>query len=166
MPHDVNLDTLKVLLLYAQWMSCSEDESRSGKLKGRYNDISLWAILGLAGRYALLMGLDRNAVAPFQTQATVTEEQISRYRVWLNLLTCDCLLMLTSGLPSSLDPIPGASVARRFCSQKSQMPGDARIAGLLELAAIAYRLGHKFEGTATQEESLAIANQKMVEWER
>ena len=96
-PSDANLDSIRVLLLYAQWMPCSREGEDAGTQKGanthrsfrsRYNEVSAWAVLGLAIRYAVFLGLDRAAIAPFHGPAkSISEDDASRLRVWLNLIT-------------------------------------------------------------------------------
>jgi hypothetical protein len=138
--------------------------------KSRYNDISAWAVLGLAVRYALFLGLDKTAIAPFQGPAeSITEGDISRLRVWLNLLTCDYNLMLTSGLPASLDPAPAAGVARVFGSHcAAQQPGDLRVTALLELVVIAHRANRSSGDFSGQLDGVCLrkANTELDEWER
>ncbi|KAK8853365.1 hypothetical protein IAR55_004069 [Kwoniella newhampshirensis] len=162
-PSDVTLDSIRALLLYAQWMPVNRDNQPQHFLsvekptaRSRYNDISAWAVLGLAARYALFLGLDRLAVVPFQSAnstpfgldhrqgdgqpITITESDMSRLRVWHNLITCDCNLMLTSGLPASLDPGPAVAIGKVFASHESaQQPGDLRVTALVELVGIAHR---------------------------
>ena len=139
--------------------------------KSRYNDISAWSVLGLAIRYAKFLGLDQAAIAPFEGPAEmVSEDDISRLRVWHNMVTCDCNLMLSSGLPSSLDPVPAANVARVFSSHSSaQQPGDHRVTALVELAVIAHRAtctGRDINGRQLDAVCLRKANSEMNEWER
>ncbi|RDW62413.1 hypothetical protein BP6252_11846 [Coleophoma cylindrospora] len=179
-PLDVTLDSIRVLLLYAQWMPCShEDENRDSlrapnahpRYKSRYNDISAWAVLGLAVRYAVILGLDRAAIAPFQgSDEPISEEDMSRLRVWHNLVTCDCNLMLASGLPASLDPAPAASVARVFGTHSNaQQPADLRVTALVELVVIAHRATRSssdFSGRHLDTFSLRKANTELDEWER
>lgn len=149
-PTDVSLDSVLVLLLYAQWMPCNwgneSNESTintgaTGPPNSRYNEVSAWAVLGLALRYALLLGLDRAAIAPFHGPIdSITENDVCRLRVWYNLLNCDFNLMLISGLPASVDPAPSAQVAGRFASSiHSKQPGDIRVSGLVELVSIVHR---------------------------
>ena len=65
---------------------------------------------------------------------------LSRFRVWRNLVSCDCNLMLSSGLPMTVDPIPIADVGSTFLDHpESQEPGDTRITALVELVAIINR---------------------------
>ena len=179
-PSDVTLDSIRVLLIYAQWMPYSregEDGDASGAEssdrlpKSRYNDISAWAVLGLAIRYAVFLGLDRAAIGPFQEPGkSISEDDVSRLRVFYNLLTCDCNLMLTSGLPASLDPAAAASVARAFGSHRmAQQPGDLRVAALVELVAIAHRATGRcsdLPGRQLDAVCLRKANTDLDEWER
>ncbi|KZF19673.1 hypothetical protein L228DRAFT_285614 [Xylona heveae TC161] len=180
-PADVTLDSIRVLLLYAQWMPCSRDDEDNGaskvpldahyQPKSRYNEISAWAVLGLAVRYALFLGLDRAAIAPFEGPIkSVSEEDICRLRVWYNLLTCDFNLMLTSGLPTSLDPAPSAKVAQRFSSHRAaQQPGDLRVSALVGLVAIVHR-GMRIcnDASGRQLDTLCLRkiNVELDEWER
>lgn len=179
-PADVTLDSIRVLLLYAQWMPCRPDredddittQTTSNSLpKSRYNDISAWAVLGLAVRYAVFLGLDRMAIAPFQGPVeSISDEDVSRLRVWHNLLTCDYNLMLTSGLPASLDPAPAASIARVFSSHHSaQQPGDLRVTALVELVVIAHRATQSsgdLSGRQLDSVCLKKLNADFDEWER
>lgn len=144
---DVTLDSIRVLLLYAQWMPYNQDDERVVDLestslrppRSRYNETSAWAILGLAMRYALLLGLDRSAIKPFQNTHEASEEDMSRLRVWYNLLTCNFNLMLTSGLPASIDPRLSTSVAQRFGSSSiARYPADLRVTALVELVSIVH----------------------------
>lgn len=143
----------------------------SGRPKSRYNDISAWAVLGLAARYAVFLGLDRAAITPFQGPIdSITEDDVDRLRVWHNLITCDCNLMLTSGLPASLDPVPAASVARVFGSHPAaQQPGDLRVTALVELVVIAHRAIRSSGDSSCRRldvVSLRKANTEYDDWER
>ncbi|CZR61477.1 uncharacterized protein PAC_11373 [Phialocephala subalpina] len=134
---DVNLDHIRALLLYIQWMPT--EQLTPGICQTRYNDISAWSVLGLAIRYAIFLGLDRTAIKPFLAESTefLTQEDFARLRVWINLLTCDCHLMLSAGLPASLDPEPMMKIARNFAFHKDALqPGDSKIAAICELVAI------------------------------
>ncbi|KAL3455150.1 hypothetical protein BJX64DRAFT_298043 [Aspergillus heterothallicus] len=167
---DVTLDSVRVFLLYAQWMPCTAQENQPPK--SRYNEISAWAVLGLAVRYALFLGIDHAALRPFAQYppAAPSAEEVGRLRVWYNLLTCDFNLMLTSGLPASLDPAPSAQVARRFGTHAlAQKPADLRVAGLVELVALVHRVMRR-GGDASRRrldaEGLQRLNQALDEWER
>ncbi|WVQ74841.1 hypothetical protein IAR50_004448 [Cryptococcus sp. DSM 104548] len=153
-PSDVTLDSIRALLLYAQWMPLSREhlyratntssggpEDRRAP-RSRYNDISAWAVLGLAQRYALFLGLDRLSVLPFQDPLSeaITPTDMARLRIWHNLITCDCNLMLTSGLPASLDPSSAVRVGRTFSENRfAQLPEDKRVTALVELVGITHR---------------------------
>ncbi|KAJ5987442.1 hypothetical protein N7451_011807 [Penicillium sp. IBT 35674x] len=155
-PSDVTLDSIRVLLLYAQWMPCireedddvDDDGSTSRFPRSRYNEISAGAVLGLAMRYAHFVGLNRTSMAPFERNGkSFSGEDVSKLRVYYNLLTCNFNLMLTSGFPASIDfdPELSANVAQAFSSHKeSQYPGDIRI-GLPRLLKL---------------------NEELFEWER
>lgn len=139
--------------------------------KSRYNEISAWAVLGLALRYALFLGLDRAAIAPFQDPVSaVSQNDMSCLRVWYNLLTCDFNLMLTSGQPASLDPLVSAQVARRFSSSRhAQQPADLRVAGLVELVAVVHRAMKScadVSGRQLDPYCLRKINTELEEWER
>ena len=65
---------------------------------------------------------------------------LSRLRVWRNLVSCDCNLMLSSGLPMTVDPLPIADAGSRLLGHSElQEPGDTRITALVELVAIIHR---------------------------
>lgn len=139
--------------------------------RSRYNEISAWAVLGLAIRYATFLGLERTAIAPFKSRTqSVSDDDMTRFRIWLNLVTCDCNLMLSSGLPTSLDPAPAASVARRYSSHhNAQQPADLRATALVELGLISHgatRSYGGFSGRQLDSFSLKKANTEFDEWER
>ena len=134
----MSLDSIRALLLYAQWMPLASRSQRDLP-KTRYNDISAFSVLGLAIRYASSIRLEGLAVSPFTSEHSVTEDDMSRLRVWYNLVTCDANLMLTSGLPTSLDPRAAATAAKTFGSHSlAQGPGDLRVTALIDLVVIAH----------------------------
>ena len=164
-------------MLYIQWMPCSLEDSEKTlqgfrrQAKSRYNDISAYSILGVAIRYATFLGLDHTAISPFQgSVASITEEDIARFRVWRNLLTCDCNLMLSSGLPATLDPVPAAEVGQLISSlPAAQMPGDLRITALVELVVIVNRVAKSsgdHSGRHLDAYCLKKVNMDLDEWER
>ncbi|KAL2824975.1 hypothetical protein BJY01DRAFT_163402 [Aspergillus pseudoustus] len=168
---DVTLDSVSVLLLYAQWMPCTTQGNQPPK--SRYNEISAWAVLGLAVRYALFLGLDHAALRPFAQYPAMepSAEEVSRLRVWYNLLTCDFNLMLTSGLPASLDPAPSAQVAKRFGTHPlAQKPADLRVAGLVELVSLVQRVMRRGSDASSRRrldaDGLQRLNNSLDEWER
>lgn len=116
-------------------------------VKSRYNDLSAWVVFGLAVRYASFLGLERIITRPFKNNSSTTTEaawatraDFAWARVWLNLVTYDCNLTLTSGLPASIDPTRVEVMARLFCQHRlSQFPGDVRYSALVELACIMQR---------------------------
>lgn len=153
---DVTLDHIRCLLLYIQWMPVEQNTSGISQtrcksahphrndcaLMNEDNDISAWSVLGLAIRYSLFLGLDRSAIAPFSPYASKSpgQEDFARLRVWVNVLTCDCHLMLSAGLPGALDPEPVAKVGRAFSSNKNALqPDDSRVAAISELATVVKR---------------------------
>ncbi|KAK6073852.1 hypothetical protein SCUP234_07035 [Seiridium cupressi] len=181
-PNDASVDSIRALMLYLQWMPCapknSPDDSSVGphsrrpKLKTRYNDMSAWAVFGLALRYASFLNLERLAFAPFQnpTKTAISRDDVDRMRTWLNLITYDCNLTLTSGLPISVNPLPAMKVVRDFCMHRTaQDPGDLRYGALIELACIIQRVKGSDGGTSNRQPTvpnLKKANVEMEEWER
>ncbi|KAK1463839.1 hypothetical protein CMEL01_12600 [Colletotrichum melonis] len=137
---DVNLDHIRAILLYIQWMPI--DSISNSTRSTRYNAISAWSMLGLAIRYALFLGLHQNAVLPFNSNdgSTPQLEDVGRLRVWINLLTCDAALTLSSGLPATLNPDPVVAVADCFRSHHSAShPDDTRSSATCELVSILKR---------------------------
>lgn len=176
---DVHADTVAVLLLYAQWMTPSEAfpaPGRQWKPKLRYNDISAFTILGLTVRLANLIGLNRSCRALLRDPDQALSCTLSdRVRLWYNLLSCDCNLVMTSGLHSSFNAAlidEAAAASECFASHTfAQLPGDARLAGLIQLVSIVSGLNarshtsqqqpHEFDATQLQK-----INVEMDEWER
>ncbi|TVY35694.1 putative transcriptional regulatory protein [Lachnellula subtilissima] len=166
---DVTLDHIRSLLLYIQWMPVEQETP--GICQTRYNDISAWSVLGLAIRYSIFLGLDRSAVTPFSTPNSTGpgQEDFSRLRVWINVLTCDCHLMLSAGLPASVDPEPVTMIGRAFAShEKALQPDDSRVAAISELVAIIKRAA-KSSGDprlrVLDSASLKKANAEFDNWE-
>ncbi|KIW16284.1 hypothetical protein PV08_06335 [Exophiala spinifera] len=179
-PNDVHADSVVVLLLYAQWMPYGKqafqdtnDASRKRSVKrslSRYNDISAWAVLGLAARYAAILDLGRGAIAPFRRQQlAITHEDMSKLRIWFNLLTCDWNLMLSSSLPSTLDPTEGATIARTFGTHPiAQQPNDLRYAALVELVSISHSVletNKEFSARRLNAAGLRKFNMACDDWE-
>lgn len=180
-PSDVTPDSIRLLLLYAQWMPCireedddeDNDSSTSRFPRSRYNEISAGAVLGLAMRYAHLVGLYPSAIAPFGSNGNpLSTEDANRLRVYYNLLTCNFNLMLTSGFPASIDFDPQISVrmAQAFSSHEGfQYPGDLRVSGLVALVAIvddAMRSAGDATGRRIGLPRLLQLNEELAEWER
>jgi hypothetical protein len=181
-PYDASLNSIRALMLYLQWMPCSPKETSEAvypgsqtnrtKVKTRYNDMSAWAVFGMALRYASFLNLERQALAPFRSKdkTAPAEEDIDRMRTWLNLITYDCNLTLTSGLPVSINPAITARVVPEWLSHRmTQDPGDIRYAALIELACIVQRAKNTDDGGLSRHPtvvSLKKANVEMEEWER
>ncbi|RAO72892.1 uncharacterized protein BHQ10_008904 [Talaromyces amestolkiae] len=168
---DVHLGHIQALLLYVQWMPVDvQNGGLQDRLRTRYNDVSAWSMLGLAIRYALFLGLqDSPAAFSPERQASATVEDLARLRVWINLLTNDANLMLSSGLPASLNPEPVASVSQTFASHRdASQPEDMRVAALCELVAIlkhAARSSGSPNVRALDAFSLRRANLEFDAWE-
>ncbi|KAJ5776300.1 transcriptional regulator family: Fungal Specific TF [Penicillium nucicola] len=181
-PSDVTLESICVLLLYAQWMPCSREDEEDNKgsqnpsvgqtsqSKSRYNEISAWVVLGLAERYSVLLGLEQSATSLFKDPSKIpSADDINRLRVWYNLLTCNFNLMLTSGLPASIDPGPSVEVARKCVgSELMQSPADSRVRGLVELVGLVYlamsSCGDR-SGRQLQPKCLEQLNSDLDDWE-
>jgi hypothetical protein len=136
------------------------------------NDVSAWSVLGLAIRYSIFLGLDRSAVAPFMP-SNIEEpkrEDLARLRVWINIMTCDTHLMLSAGLPASIDPAPVSRIVKRFASHKDAVqPHDSRVAAVCDLVMIVRTIILKSGNPlarALDPESLKDANAALDEWER
>jgi hypothetical protein len=172
---DVNLQTIQVILLYAQWMPCGQQygnpSSTHKRPRSRYNDVSAYTILGLALRFAKVVDLEKHATCPFQQQnKSASPSDVDRLRVWNNLVTCHYNLMLNSRFDASVDPAPAASASQEMIlHHASQHPEDTRVAALVELSAILCRTGRStgclsrlpLDGT-----SLRRAITEFDEWER
>ncbi|EED13760.1 C6 finger domain protein, putative [Talaromyces stipitatus ATCC 10500] len=166
---DVHLGHIQALLLYVQWMPVDVQNS-GGRLRTRYNDVSAWSMLGLAIRYALFLGLQDSPSAFLpEKQSSATIEDLARLRVWINLLTNDANLMLSSGLPASLNPEPVAQVCQTFASHRDAFqPEDMRVAALCELVVIlkhAARSSGSPNVRALDAFSLRRANLEFDAWE-
>lgn len=140
-----------------------------GLPKSRYNDISAWAVLGLAARYAKLLHLQRETV-PARDSAKAGQDNSTRLRTYCNLISCDFNLMLSSGLPVSIDPtFTQRSIDGLASDQYSQLPGDLRVTGLIELVSLTYQALSKcgdFSGRKINAKSLKALNADFDLWER
>jgi hypothetical protein len=182
-PSDATLDSVCALLLYSQWMPYVRDSHQT--VKSRYNDLSAWVVFGLAVRYATFLGLERavcqptdNADSAGSAFASSSTTDLARARVWLNLVTYDCNLTLTSGLPASIhiDPMRMESMARAFGQhRRAQFPGDVRYAALVELVCILQKArdaggragGHAGGGSSHPNiDVLKRANMGFEDWSR
>ncbi|KAJ7574410.1 hypothetical protein C8J56DRAFT_802909 [Mycena floridula] len=167
---DMNLEAVQAILLYVQWMPLEPNPKggRNSQPRSRFNDISAWSTIGVAIRLATFIGLDRIIEAPFNSPTDITEEDVRRMRVWMNLLSVDHHLAMTARLPASLDPAPAARIARAFGSHPRAERSDLKVAGLCELVGIVHRAG-KFCGDASLSRldpmSLQKANAEFAEWE-
>ena len=162
---DLNLDSIRALLLYAQWMPLSTVVDQT-QPRTRYNDISAWSVLGLAMRYAASLKLEDLAVEPFRWSGGVDDIAMSRLRVWHNLLTCDANLMLSSGLPTSLSPDKACAVADRFVTHTLGQPNDLRVTALVELVRITH--GATVKGWSVDTLDLVVLrrlNLELDQWE-
>lgn len=117
------------------------------------------------------MSLDTSAPAPFNGDLDqISEVDMSRMRVLNNLVTCDYNLMLSSGLPASIDPGPARDVAQIFANHRlAQSPEDLRISALIELAVIAHNAFQDSGSKAARQldgRSLRKANSDFDVWER
>jgi hypothetical protein len=172
---DVNLQTIQVILLYAQWMPCGQQYGTPSpthkRPRSRYNDVSAYTILGLALRFAKVIGLEKHATCSFQQQnKSASTSDVDRLRVWNNLVTCHYNLMLNSRFDASVDPAPAAIASQKMILHlAAQNPEDTRVAALVELSVILYRAGRStgslsrlpLDGT-----SIRKANAEFDEWER
>lgn len=176
---DASLSTIQSLLLNLQWLPyerCSEPLSQETKhvsVQTRYNEMSSWAVFGLALRYAEFCGLEQKVLGAFQDDtcaAASTQQDLESIRVWLNMVTYDCNLTLTSGLPTLLDPRPMKTRAYRFCSHfAAQEPGDVRYASTVELAYIIKNVRHQKDKITERYQVLAViadANGEFEKWQR
>lgn len=176
---DVSLESLQILLLYAQWMPCGQDSTANTSaspmaFRNRYNDFSAWAVLGLAARYAKLLNIEQHISRAFAFRTDslhkrYDDEDVSRLRVYNNLLTCDFNLMLSSGLPTSIDPAPAINVNSVFeKSREMQYPEDARIAALVRLVSLTHRATKSTHETSDRKldiRSLRKLNLDLEDWE-
>ncbi|PWN18411.1 hypothetical protein BCV69DRAFT_72240 [Microstroma glucosiphilum] len=130
----LTLASVQALLITAQWMPMVRTATQ--RYESRYSEISAGSLLGLVGRYAHSIGLEAASLPPFEG----LKGQRRAYKTWHNLLTCDANLMLTSGFPPSTHAASAAETALVLPEHGlSVSDEDVRVAGLLELAAIAQR---------------------------
>ncbi|KEQ99280.1 hypothetical protein AUEXF2481DRAFT_36596 [Aureobasidium subglaciale EXF-2481] len=173
---DISLDTVQALLLYAQWMPCDRTTRDRTSLaatplelaKSRYNDTSAWTILGLAARYAKLLRM--NQEVSLTSQSDHSHDMFPRLRTYYNLISCDFNLMLSSGLPVSIDPTSTQkSMQELVGNAESQLPGDLRIVALTELVSLTYLTLVRcsdYTGRKLDLRALKSLNAEMDRWEK
>lgn len=183
-PYDVCLDSVQALLLYAQWMPIdtvtsnppvASVEPSERVPQGRYNDVSAWAAIGLAARYALALKLHQgmkelSITSQLGDNGSITSDQIAQFRTLCNLSTCDFNLMLSSGLPVSISPGNIANGTLDFSVQtNAQQPGDLRYTALIELVNLTYRAlksSGDLSGRKISPSALAALNDDFNRWEK
>jgi hypothetical protein len=161
---DVSLESVQALLVTAQWMPMVRSATSSKGYESRYSEMSVWSMLGLAGRHALFLGLEKASSPPFEG----LKGDRQSYKTWHNLLTCDANLMMTSGLPPSTY---AASSARNLLSLEvhglPQTADDVRVGALLQLAAIAQRTVQRANALPEiDQQAIVRCNDGLDEWER
>lgn len=171
---DATIENLTVLLLYIQFMPLTADPSvdnQGSAARSRYNDLSAFSILGVATRFANFLNLPKLAPASFEGDPQpVTESDVARMRVWINLTTCEAHLVLSSGLPSALDTERTARVMPAFaenaCAQ--DLTSDRRVAGLLQMVEIVQQAASSSGDPAARSISapaLKRANHRLDLWQ-
>ncbi|KAH3661432.1 hypothetical protein OGAPHI_006839 [Ogataea philodendri] len=133
---DITLELLESLQIYAHWMPL-----RNGAAARRYNEVSVWNVIGLAIRWAKFMDLEGKLAAAFGTngnewnykKSVSRTEDLRILRIMLNLLSLDYQTMLSTRLRATIDPNPLLPLARRLCASKDCQPDDHRLLGLCEL---------------------------------
>lgn len=161
---DVSLESVQALLVTAQWMPMVRSAASPKGYESRYSEMSVWSMLGLAGRHALFLGLEKASSPPFQGWRGDRQT----YKTWHNLLTCDANLMMTSGLPPSTY---AASSSRNILSLEShglpQTADDVRVGALLQLAAIAQSTVQRTSALPEiDQHAINRCNEGLDEWER
>jgi hypothetical protein len=169
---DVALQTIQVILLYAQWMPGGQESNLTrNRPRSRYNDVSAYTVLGLALRFAKVIDLEEHATSPFQQQdKSASIGDLDRLRVWNNLVTCHYNLMLNSRFDASVDPTPASSASKQMILHyAAQQPEDIRVAALVELSVIVYG-AERSAGTLSRlpldGTSLRRASTEFDDWER
>ena len=86
-PADICLETVQAWMIYSHWMPI--DTSPTG-YRSRFSESSIWQCLGLAIRWALLLGLDKTAHLPFVSQTEQpTAQDVYNFRAMLYLTESD-----------------------------------------------------------------------------
>ncbi|KAJ7475733.1 hypothetical protein FB451DRAFT_255015 [Mycena latifolia] len=162
---DISLGAVQALLLYIQWAPIDPGSPTSS----RFNENSVWLMIGLAGRIAKLLDLQRTATAPFSGDLSlVTDEDMARMRVWLNLTSNDHFIWLMTNFAASLDSTSGVACARTFAGHANAQQNDLYAASLAEIISIADNaLRVSGKRTLAELDSITIrrANEQLREWE-
>ena len=90
-PADVCLETVQAWMIYSHWMPIDVVNTSSGQsYRSRFSESSVWQCMGLAIRWATLLGLDQTAHLPFLDETKVpTPSEIQSYRTMLYLTESD-----------------------------------------------------------------------------
>ncbi|KAG7774364.1 hypothetical protein KL930_004194 [Ogataea haglerorum] len=120
----ITLEQLESLQIYAHWMPLRVNQSAS-----RYNEVSVWNVIGLTIRWVKFMDLEGH----LHTKFTGSLEDVRILRIMLNLVSLDYQTHLSTQLPTTIDPVPLVALARKFCSTASAETNDHKLLGLCEL---------------------------------
>lgn len=90
-PADFCLETVQAWMIYSHWMPIDVIGTPTGpSYRSRFSESSVWQCLGLAIRWATLLGLDQTAHVPFlDNSKTPTPTEINCYRTMLYLTESD-----------------------------------------------------------------------------
>jgi hypothetical protein len=90
-PADIRLETIQAWMIYSHWMPIDVITTPTGQShRSRFSESSVWQCLGLAIRWATLLGLDQTAHLPLLDEnKTPTNDEIRSYRTMLYLTESD-----------------------------------------------------------------------------
>jgi len=90
-PADVCLETVQAWMIYSHWMPVDVVTTSTGQsYRSRFSESSVWQCMGLAIRWATLLGLDQTAHLPFMDHSRIpTTLDVQSYRTMLYLTESD-----------------------------------------------------------------------------
>lgn len=134
-PADLCLETVQAWMVYSHWMPV---DSANG-YRSRFTESSNWQCLGLAIRWAIMLGLDRPS----------SWQDMRTFRTMLYLTESDHYLALSARKPASLPTGPLFDALGRFLADGKAQTTDARLGSLLRVAQAVQVMG----GRADSDES-------------
>jgi hypothetical protein len=90
-PADICLETVQAWMIYSHWMPIDISSTLTGpSYRSRFTESSVWQCLGLAIRWATLLGLDQTAHLAFMDDhKRPSRDEVRKYRTMLYLTESD-----------------------------------------------------------------------------
>ncbi|ORY23121.1 hypothetical protein BCR39DRAFT_549915 [Naematelia encephala] len=140
-PADLCLETVQAWMIYSHWMPVDKTPNA---YRSRFSESSVWHCLGLAIRWAVLLGLDSSAHLPFVNPTHPTTLQDARvFRTMMYLTESDHYLAISARKPPTLAPSQIFHALPRYLRSEWVQPTDTRLASLLRVVQAVHVMGDR-----------------------